>query len=182
MNSRLNSYKAKITLTLMTVLLAAMFSAPSFAGENKFEQEITKEKMAVKIIREIQRGGYDVVSTDELSKWMKEKKDMIIIDTMPYEASYKKNHVPGAKQFLFPIPDMDKWNNKETAGKSIEEFKKLIGPDKNKTLVFYCGFVKCTRSHNGAAWAKKLGYKNVYRYPGGIFAWKGAGYEIGKIK
>jgi rhodanese-related sulfurtransferase len=32
------------------------------------------------------------------------------------------------------------------------------------------------RRHNGAAWAVKLGYKNVYRYPGGIFAWKGAKY------
>jgi uncharacterized membrane protein YphA (DoxX/SURF4 family) len=27
-----------------------------------------------------------------------------------------------------------------------------------------------------------LGYKNVYRYLGGIFAWKAADYEIGKVK
>ena len=46
----------------------------------------------------------------------------------------------------------------------------------------YCGFVKCTRSHNGAAWAVKLGYKNVYRYSGGIFAWRGAGYPIEEVK
>jgi len=44
--------------------------------------------------------------------------------------------------------------------------------------VIYCGFVKCTRSHNGAVWARKLGYKNVLRYPGGIFAWKGAKYPV----
>jgi rhodanese-related sulfurtransferase len=31
-------------------------------------------------------------------------------------------------------------------------------------------------------WAKKLGYKNVYRFPGGIFAWKGAGYPIEKVQ
>jgi len=48
--------------------------------------------------------------------------------------------------------------------------------------VIYCGFVKCTRRHNGVAWAKKLGYKNVYRYPGGIFAWKGAEYPVAKIE
>jgi rhodanese-related sulfurtransferase len=42
--------------------------------------------------------------------------------------------------------------------------------------------VKCTRSHNGAVWAKKLGYKNVYRFSGGIFAWKGAGFETGEIE
>jgi thiosulfate/3-mercaptopyruvate sulfurtransferase len=53
---------------------------------------------------------------------------------------------------------------------------------KDKTIVIYCGFVKCTRSHNGAAWAVKLGYTNVYRYPGGIFAWKGADYPIGEVE
>jgi len=31
-------------------------------------------------------------------------------------------------------------------------------------------------------WAKKLGYNNVYRYSGGIFAWKGAGFEVATVK
>jgi thiosulfate/3-mercaptopyruvate sulfurtransferase len=38
--------------------------------------------------------------------------------------------------------------------------------------------VKCTRSHNGAMWAAKLGYTNVFRHPGGIFAWKGAHFDV----
>ena len=58
----------------------------------------------------------------------------------------------------------------------------VLGYDKDRPIVVYCGFVKCTRSHNGAAWAVKLGYKNVYRYPGGIFAWKGAKYPTGKVE
>ena len=33
-----------------------------------------------------------------------------------------------------------------------------------------------------AMWAKKLGYKNVYRHPGGIFAWKGAKYPTEAVK
>jgi rhodanese-related sulfurtransferase len=49
-----------------------------------------------------------------------------------------------------------------------------LGGDKEKMIVFYCSFVKCTRSHNGAAWAKKLGYTMSYRNPGRYFAWKGA--------
>jgi rhodanese-related sulfurtransferase len=109
-------------------------------------------------------------------------KNVLIIDTMPYEASYKKAHIPGAEQFLFPIPEMKEWNTKETGGKTVEDFKALLGPDKNKTIVVYCGFVKCTRSHNGAMWAEKLGYKNVLRFPGGIFAWKGARYPTEKAK
>jgi rhodanese-related sulfurtransferase len=101
---------------------------------------------------------------------------------MPYEASFKANHVPGAKQCLFPIPDMTAWDTKETEGKTRKDFEKILGPDKNKLIVVYCGFVKCTRSHNGAVWAKKLGYKNVKRYTGGIYAWKGAGYQAESVK
>lgn len=130
----------------------------------------------------MQNGGYDVVTTEELKGWIDAGKDMLIIDTMPYDDSYKKQHVPTAKQFLFPIPDMEVWNVKETDGKTQEDFIALLGSDKDRTIVIYCGFVKCTRSHNGAAWAKKLGYKNVYRYPGGIFAWKGANYPTESAK
>ncbi len=38
------------------------------------------------------------------------------------------------------------------------------------------------RSHNGAAWAKKLGYTNVYRHPRGIKAWLEAGYPVDKVQ
>jgi len=162
---------------LVTLLL---ISSPAWCWDNKFEQEVKAEQQAVKLVREIQRGGYDVVTTAELKNWLDEGKDILIVDTMPYEDSYKKEHVPGAKQFLFPIPDMTEWDAKETDGKSMQVYEELLGPDKNKLIVVYCGFVKCTRSHNGAVWAKKLGYQNVYRYPGGIFAWKGADLPVEK--
>jgi rhodanese-related sulfurtransferase len=105
---------------------------------------------------------------------------MVIVDTMPYDASYKKQHVPTAVPFLFTIADMATWDTKETDGKSTDDFMALLGSDKNKTIVVYCGFVKCTRSHNGAVWARELGYKSVYRYSGGIYAWRGAGYPVEK--
>ncbi|ACL05699.1 rhodanese-like domain-containing protein [Desulfatibacillum aliphaticivorans] len=175
-----------MTKTLKVVLAIALVgllaASPAWAFKNKFEKEVDAEAQAVKLVREVQRGGYDLVTTDELKKWMDEGKDMVIIDTMPYEGSYVKNHVPGAVQFLFPIPDMNEWDVKETDGKTQADFAALLGPDKDKTIVIYCGFVKCTRSHNGAAWAEKMGYKNVYRYSGGIFAWKGADYEVGKVE
>jgi len=159
------------------VMLIACLTAPAMAfWDNKFEKELETETGAVKLAREVQRGGYDVVTTSELKKWIDSKKDMVIVDTMPYEDSYKKQHIPGAVQFLFPIPEMKQWDVKETDAKTREDFVKLLGNDKNKPIVIYCGFVKCTRSHNGASWAVKLGYKSVYRYPGGIFAWKGAKY------
>lgn len=173
--------KTMFVLAVLGIFVMGM-ATPSLAFMNKFEKEVEKEQGAVKLVREVQRGGYDVVTTEELKNWIDAGKDMVIIDTMPFEASYKKVHVLGAKQFLFPIPEMVVWDSKETNGKSKEDFMALLGPDKNKTVVIYCGFVKCTRSHNGAAWANKLGYMNVYRYPGGIFAWKGAKYPIESVK
>lgn len=155
-------------------------SGPAFA-KNKYEKEVETEQVAVKLVHEVQRGGYQVIMAEELNNWINNGRDMVIVDTMPYEASYKKIHVPGAKQFLFPIPEMKDWDRKETDGKTQEDFMALLGTDKNKTIVIYCGFVKCGRSHNGAAWAVKLGYRNVYRFPGGIFAWKGADYDTEKV-
>jgi len=176
----MRAIKTMFTFTVVAIFTMVL-STPAFA-KNKFEKEVEKEQGAIKLVREVQRGGYDVVTTAELKQWINEGKDMLIVDTMPYKASYKKAHVPGAKQFLFPIPEMETWDTKETEGKTKEDFMALLGPDKNKTVVIYCGFVKCTRSHNGAAWAKKLGYKNVYRHPGGIFAWKGAKYPVESAK
>ena len=169
-----------LKMFLVGCLVAGMAVPAGAFLDDKFEKELEKEAGAVKLVREVQRGGYDVVTTEELKKWIDSGNDLLIVDTMPYEDSYKKQHVPGAVQFLFPIPDMTEWDTTETDGKTQEDFEKLLGENKDKTIVIYCGFVKCTRSHNGAAWAVKLGYKNVFRYPGGIFAWKGADFPVEK--
>lgn len=50
--------------------------------------------------------------------------------------------------------------------------------NKNATVVVYCGFTKCQRSHQAAMYLTKQGYKNVYRYAGGIAAWVDAGNPI----
>ena len=172
-------YNSVLKLFLLVGLVAGMTApASAFWGGDKFEKELDKETGAVKLVREVKSGGYDVVTTEELKKWIDSGKEMLIVDTMPYEDSYKKQHVPKAVQFLFPIPDMQEWDTKETNGKTLEDFEQLLGDNKDRPIVIYCGFVKCTRSHNGAAWAVKLGYTNVYRYPGGIFAWKGADFPI----
>jgi len=160
---------------LVAVLLVVGMARGAMAAWGT--KELDTEKIAVTFAAEVQRGGYKVVGTQELKGWLDAKKPMLIVDTMPYEDSYKKQHVPGAVQMLFPIPEMTKMDDK-----TKDALIKLLGPDKNRLIVFYCGFVKCTRSHNGAMWAVKLGYKNVYRYPGGIKAWDEAEYPIEKVK
>jgi len=135
------------------------------------------EKIAVNFAREVDRGGYKIITTEELKGWIDQKKDMLIVDTMPYEDSYKKQHVSGAVQFEFPKEEVTNIDDKTKAA-----FEKILGPNKDRLIVIYCGFTKCGRSHNGAMWAVKLGYKNVYRYPGGIKAWAEADYPVEKVK
>jgi len=168
--------KTKSIFILMVIMILNLMILG--CSSNKFEKEVEVEKAGVKLAREVLAGGYGLVTTYELKKMTDEGAEVLIIDTMPMEDSYKKAHVPGAKPFEFPIPDMEAWDSTKTAGKSQSDFETLLGSDKNKTIVIYCGFVKCTRSHNGAIWAKKMGYPKVYRYPGGIFAWKGAGFPV----
>ncbi len=168
----------RVAILLSALLVVAGASYAGLFGSNKYEKEVETETSAVNLAREAASGGYQLVTTAELKGWMDDDKPMLIIDAMPLEASYNKAHIPGAKQFLFPIPDMKEWNSAETENRSLEDYQALLGNDKEIPIVVYCGFVKCTRSHNAAIWAKKLGFNNVYRYPGGIYAWQGAGYAI----
>jgi rhodanese-related sulfurtransferase len=102
---------------------------------------------------------------------------MLIVDTMPRKDSYDKQHIPGAVQFEFPVEEL-----KELPADQQAAYAKLLGEDTGRLIVVYCGFPKCGRSHNGAVWARKLGYTNVVRYVGGIKAWEEADYPLEKAK
>jgi thiosulfate/3-mercaptopyruvate sulfurtransferase len=166
-----NNWVSLVVFGVLAVFLCAGCSK-DWSGK-----ELDTEKTAVNLVQEVQRGGYQIVPSPEMKAWVDQKKNMLVIDTMPYADSYKKHNLPGAVQFEFPIPEV-----KEMDEATKTKFQTLLGPDKDRMLVFYCGFTKCTRSHNGAMWAVKLGYKNVYRYPGGIKAWMEAGYPVKKVE
>lgn len=164
----------------LTVLLVLVFLLAG-CGKNAFESEVETEQVAVKLARDTAQAGYGLITAAELKAMLDEKKPVLLVDAMPYEDSYKKQHVPGAVQFTFPVEDMPEWDDAENAKtdkKGPEDYVKLLGEDRSKLIVTYCGFTKCGRSHNAAVWAKKLGYTNVTRFPGGIFAWMGAGYPV----
>ena len=50
--------------------------------------------------------------------------------------------------------------------------------NKDKPVIVYCGFVGCRRSHQAARFLVEEGYKNVYRYAGGITAWVDGNNDI----
>ena len=160
-------------LLVASALLAA-------CGTNQFEQELALEQAAVPLARQTVAGGYALVTAGELAQWLDAKKDVLLVDCMPYAESFAKEHLPGARNFLFPKEEMSAWDPSQTGGKSEADFEAFLGPDRGRTVVFYCGYVKCPRSHNGALWAARRGYSSVVRFAGGIDAWKGAGRPLEK--
>ena len=164
----------KFVSLVLSAAIAVLFLLAGACSNKKADcPEKVKEIIAINFAKEIMDGGYKAVNADDLKKWVDAKKDMLIVDTMPLEASYKKRHIPAAVQMEFPIPEMKEMDDTKKA-----EFVKLLGPNKDRLIVFYCGFTECTRSHNAAMWALKLGYTNVYRFPGGIEGWSQAGYPV----
>lgn len=164
-------------MVLMTAGLLLLAAAGQGMALDWGSQELETEKVAIKLTREVIKGGYGIVRTDELKNWLDEGKQPLLVDTMPYADSYVKEHIPAAVQFEFPIEELTVLDDK-----TREAFLKLLGDDKDRLLVFYCGFTKCGRSHNGAWWAKQLGYTNVYRYPGGIKAWRQADNPVAAVR
>ena len=144
-------------------------------GQDRFEMELAKEKLAVSLAREVGRGAYALITAEELRELLGQKPDLILVDALPYEESYRADHLPGARSFPFPIPEMAEWDEKQVGGKTKEDYSAFLGEDESKPVVVYCGCVNCGRSHNAALWAVKLGYTDVRRFAGGINAWKGAG-------
>jgi hypothetical protein len=78
---------AKDLLKLVIMGLIVMgLSVPALA-KDKFELELEKDQEAVKLVRDAKAGGYEVISTEEFKKLIDSKKDILIVDTMPFEDS-----------------------------------------------------------------------------------------------
>jgi rhodanese-related sulfurtransferase len=171
----------KITVVFCLVVVVLWLSLLS-ACDNPQKVGVTRgnvqsEFLAMKAASEKERGDYELLSLGDLKAKLDAKEEILVVDTMPYEASYKKQHIPTAVQFEFPVAEMTTIDSEMK-----RQYKELLGPKKDRAIVVYCGFVKCGRSHNAAMWAVKLGYTNVYRCLGGIFGWKEAGYPVEAVK
>ena len=80
-----------------------------------------------------------------------------MVDSRPKRKKYDKGHIPTA----ISIPDSQ-----------FDKLKDQLPDNKGKTLVFYCGGLKCPLSHKSAKKAIDLGYTNVKVFSAGYPAWK----------
>lgn len=161
---------------LLVALFASLVFAPGVQALTSIQNETDIETVAIKVANETAQGGYKLLKMEELKKMIDAKEDFVLIDAHP-RWEFEMGYIDGAVNFGFQSNMVGDWDKDVADGpRTQEDYRKVLGPDLNKKIVIYCGFTKCGRSHTAATWARKLGYTNVYRAPGGITAWKDLGY------
>jgi len=182
MNKRLLcDINKKITaIPLIATLLLGIANVS--AEEKKFKEDAIQE-IAITLANQTVAGGYKLMKIKELKRLIDNHKDFVLIDAHP-RREFVEGYIDGAKNFGFQSKHTGEWDKDidVKGGATLADYRKLLGNDLSKMIVVYCGFTKCGRSHNAAWWARFLGYTNVYRAPGGITAWKDAGYPYKTIE
>ncbi len=161
-------------LTVTAIMSLAFAGCASIPGTSSKGLEIPIEKAAFKFVSDVKEGGYKIVGTDELKKWIDEGKKLTIISTLPANEDKEIGILPGAINGVMPKSE------KELTQNDKDNLLKVAGNDKEKVIVVYCGFVACRRSHQGAKVLVENGFQNVYRYPGGTTAWQEVGLPLTK--
>jgi len=136
--------------------------------------EVPIEKAAVKFSADIKDGGYKIVTTDELKKWLDEGKKLTLISSLTHGEDRVSGIIPGA--LSAPMPQSEQELNPEDK----EHLLSAAGSNKENLLVVYSRFVACRKSHIGAKLLVDYGYKNVYRYPAGAVGWDESGFPLKK--
>ncbi len=172
----------KITSIPLIVTLLLIGIDNLSAEEKKFKEDAIQE-IAINLANQTIAGGYKLMKIKELKRLIDNHKDFVLIDAHP-RREFVEGYIDGAKNFGFQSKHTGEWDKDidVKGGATLADYRKLLGNDLSKMIVVYCGFTKCGRSHNAAWWARFLGYTNVYRAPGGITAWKDAGYPYKTIE
>ena len=165
--------KMKKCFVVIALLLVITLTGCSRVGTSPKGLEAPIEKASMMLVADVKESGYKLIDAEELNKWFGEKKDLILIDSLPKQ-DYDKAHIKGS--INSPMPRTEK----ELTPFDKENILKIAGNDKDKIIVAYCGFTSCRRSHFAAKSLVDNGFKNVYRFPGGLISWQEYGFPIEK--
>ena len=129
------------------------------------EQELDDLKpwVRAKIERDATRGGYTLIGTEELVALLKRYPQGLLVDARDPDA-YEDDHIRGARNFTME----DSWWAR-TCKRGA--FRRFLGPDLMRPIVFYCTRPTCSYSDSAPRCAVRMGYQKVYRYFPGIVAW-----------
>lgn len=162
-----------VTSIALSLSLAGCGSKDSTVRTANDGNEKKVEEAAVKLVKATESGKYKLISVDDVKKAVDNKEDVLLVNTMPAE-NFAATKIGDSVNAGLPV-SMDKLKPEEK-----EAFLKVLGDNKDKKIIVYCGFVACGRSDVGAKLAVEAGYKNVYRFPGGIAAWLDNGGSVAK--
>jgi len=79
---------------------------------------------------EAKQGGYQLISTDELSRQYAAKPESLLLVDTRQEWEYRTGHIKNALSFPIEPTWLSRWRKKS----ALERF---LGPDKNRLIVFY---------------------------------------------
>ena len=109
-------------------------------------------------------GEYPDISISDLEAAIK-KGEVVILDVNG-TSTYEKGHIPGAIDFRA---------NKD-------KITTLLGENKDKLVVAYCGGPTCSAYKAGAKAAEEAGFKNIKHLSAGLSGWLQAGKDTEKPK
>ena len=104
----------------------------------------------------------DTIDRSTLPDWISRGADFELIDTLP-AAPDQRHHLPGA---IHIVSD------------DIETEAPRRLPDRDRTVVVYCGSTACQRSSKAAARLDRLGYRDVREYVEGRQDWQAASLPV----
>ena len=105
------------------------------------------------------------INGQELKKQLDAGEDLVVVEALPEEGTYRSGHIPGAAHL--PLENIDRR-------------AALVIDDRNASVVVYCASESCENSHIAAKRLNELGYSNVSVYAGGKADWKLRGYPLEK--
>lgn len=119
MKSLIHSGRWTAATLLSALLLGASPAVPALGAEPSLES----------VQAEAERGGYLVITTRELWERYTDGSDMLLVDTRQ-GWEYRTGHIAGAVSFPMEPTWWLRWKSRRALGR-------ILGPDREKLLVFY---------------------------------------------
>jgi 3-mercaptopyruvate sulfurtransferase SseA len=114
--------KALVALVAVAITMGALWHTNRVALPRKATWDDVRA--------EARQGGYQLITTDELSRqYTAKQKSLLLVDTRQ-EWEYRTGHIKGALSFPIEPTWLSRWRNKGA-------LEKFLGPDKNRLIVFY---------------------------------------------
>jgi rhodanese-related sulfurtransferase len=160
------SIHTRIATSIALLIAVTLLASPQINASAQAE-----EKPAAAIKQEVKKAagpalpkGTSVITVDEVKALVAkgpESGNYLMFDSRP-ASRFHSGTIPTS--LMLPSGEMEK---QDKEGK----ISPLLGQDKNKLLIFWCGGPTCPFSIKGAELAVKYGYTNVKVFSGGDPAW-----------